>query len=41
MYSVVFCVDMGCFWAVARGCAAGLTAFDVMDEYAARLDGAP
>lgn len=25
----------------ARGCAAGLTAFDVADEYAARLDGAP
>jgi len=23
----------------ARGCAAGLTAFDVADEYAARLDG--
>lgn len=23
----------------ARGCAAGLTAWDVTDEYAARLDG--
>lgn len=37
MHSVVFSGDMGGFG--VRGCAAGLTAWDVTDEYAARLDG--
>lgn len=40
MHSANFSGDMdgfGVSW--ARGCAAGLTAWDVTDEYAVRLDG--